>query len=308
MGRFCWGLSLALLLCSAAPASAQLNTPPPGYTALFNGKDLTNWQGLIDIKRRATLSPEQRRTEQVKADEQMRGHWSIQDGILIYDGKGTSLQTIKDYGNFEMYVDWKILPKGDSGIYVRGNPQVQIWEDPVGSGGLYNNKDHPSKPLVVADNPAGQWNTFFIRMVADRVTVKLNGVLVVDNVPLENYWEKGKPLPARGPIELQHHGNTLQFRRIYLRELPDDAAAVPADRITLTVSQAPLSQVIQLLAANGNVEIVLQDPAGRLERRVMAFVSIKEKPVATAIEVVCRAAGLRWTRNPSGVYFLSEAP
>jgi len=128
-----------------------------------------------------------------------------------------------------MFVDWKIKAKGDSGIYLRGSPQVQIWDpnngpaNKVGSGGLYNNQKHPSKPSMVADKPIGEWNTFYIKMVGDRVTVKLNGKLVVDNVVMENYWERDKPIYETGQIELQNHGNTLYFRNIYLRELPDDA-------------------------------------------------------------------------------------
>lgn len=208
--------------------------PPKGFKALFNGKDLTNWQGLIDIKTRATLTPEQLKERQAAANEKMLAHWTPKNGVLIYDGKGDSLQTVKDYGNFEMWVDWKIEKGGDSGIYLRGNPQVQIWEESdkpaldasgkfIGSGGLYNNKPpHPRNPLVVADKPAGEWNTFWIRMVGDRVTVKLNDKLVVDDVPMDNYWFSGQPLPAVGPIELQHHGSILEFRNIYVKELNAD--------------------------------------------------------------------------------------
>ena len=118
-------------------------------------------------------------------------------------------------------MDWKIRKNGDSGIYLRGNPQVQIWDKPEGSGGLYNNKKHPSKPTKNADKPVGEWNTFHIIMKGDVVTVYLNGELVVDKVPLENYWEPGKPLPAKGPIELQHHGDQLWFKNIYVKELSD---------------------------------------------------------------------------------------
>ena len=205
-------------------ASDKDNTPPPGFTALFNGKDLTGWQGLIEIHKRAKMSPDERKKAQAAADKKIVGHWTVKDGIIHYDGKNNNLQTAKDYGNFELYVDWKIDKKGDSGIYLRGNPQVQIWDgaiNKVGSGGLYNNQKNPKDPLVNADRPAGEWNTFWIKMVGDRVTVKLNGKLVVDNTPLENYWERGKPLPARGPIELQHHGDHLWFKNIYVKELPD---------------------------------------------------------------------------------------
>ncbi|MCC2670481.1 MAG: hypothetical protein K0Q72_2952, partial [Armatimonadetes bacterium] len=202
---------------------------PQGFKALFNGKDLTNWQGLIELPKRDKMSPAERKAAQAQADELMRQHWSVENGVLIYDGKGQSLQTVKDYANFEFYVDWKILPKGDSGIYLRGNPQVQIWDPTgpalangkfIGSGGLYNNQKNPSKPIVVADKPVGEWNTFYIKMVGDRVTVKLNGQTVVDDTPLENFWERGKPLPTTGPLELQHHGNRLEFRNIYVKTLP----------------------------------------------------------------------------------------
>jgi hypothetical protein len=218
---------VAVLALSAAVrgdedrAGPEDNKPPAGFKALFNGKDLTGWKGLVELPDRAKLSPEQLAKKQEEANKKYLPHWKVVDGVLTYDGKGQSLQTAKDYGNFELYVDWKIGPKGDSGIYLRGNPQVQIWDNPVGSGGLYNNQKHPSKPLVVADKPVGQWNRFHIIMKGDRVTVFLNGKKVVDDTPLENYWQRGQPLPAKGPIELQHHGDKLWFKNIYVKELPD---------------------------------------------------------------------------------------
>jgi hypothetical protein len=197
------------------------NSPPKGFKLLFNGKDLDGWQGLIALPQRMKLKPDELAAKQKAANEKMLKHWTVQDGMIVYDGKDNNLQTAKDYGNFELWVDWKIGPKGDSGLYLRGNPQVQIWDNPEGSGGLYNNKNHPSKPLVFADNSVGKWNTFYIKMVGDKVTVHLNGRLVVDEVPLENYWQKGQPLPKTGPIELQHHGDPLWFKNIYIKELPD---------------------------------------------------------------------------------------
>lgn len=223
-------LLASLALISAAAFSAvnaeekKDNTPPEGYAAVFNGKDLTNWKGLVgDPKSRAKMSKEDLAAAQAKADEKMAAHWKVVDGVLVFDGKGDSLCTIKDYGDFEMYVDWKILPKGDSGIYLRGSPQVQIWDvalNNIGSGGLYNNQKNPSKPDKTADKPIGEWNTFHIKMVGEKVTIKLNGELVVDNVTLENYWERDKPIYPTGQIELQNHGNTLYFKNIYIKELP----------------------------------------------------------------------------------------
>jgi len=221
---------VAVLAVTASPilAEEKLNTPPKGFKALFNGKDLTNWQGLVgNPKTRAQMSKEELAEAQKKADEEMREHWKAVDGILVFDGKGKNLCTKKKYANFELYVDWKIEPKGDSGIYLRGTPQVQIWDptveverNGVGSGGLFNNKIHPSTPTKCADNPIGEWNTFWIKMVDDKVSVKLNGELVVDNVVLENYWERDKPIYPEEAIELQNHGNTLYFRNIYVKELP----------------------------------------------------------------------------------------
>jgi hypothetical protein len=209
---------------AAEPKKAQLNAPPEGFSALFNGKDLIGWKGLVgNPKTRAAMAPEQLAKAQASADERARKHWIVEDGVIVFDGKGQSLCTAKDYANFEMYVDWKIKPRGDSGIYLRGTPQVQIW-DPnqhkVGSGGLFNNKKNPSKPSEIADNPIGEWNTFYIKMVGENVTIKLNDKLVVDNVVLENYWERDKSIYPTGQIELQNHGNTLWFRNIFIRELP----------------------------------------------------------------------------------------
>ena len=218
------GLTLAFVMSGPVTVRAADNTPPEGFVALFNGRDLSGWKGLVgNPKSRAKMTPEQLAEAQKKADEGMRQHWKVEDGALVFDGKGRSLCTAKDYGDFEFYVDWKILPRGDSGIYLRGTPQVQIWDldtHPQGSGGLFNNKKNPSKPLKCADKPIGQWNTFFIKMVGDRVTIELNGELVVDNVVLENYWERDKPLYPTGQIELQNHGNTLWFKNVYLREIP----------------------------------------------------------------------------------------
>ncbi|MCC6508181.1 MAG: DUF1080 domain-containing protein [Pirellulaceae bacterium] len=230
-------LTLALL---AGYASAADNQPPEGFVALFNGQDLSGWEGAVPIHKRLSESPEWLSKEQEKANGLMKEHWKVEDGALVNDGKGVNLASRKHFGNFELMVDWKINPKGDTGIYLRGNPQIQVWDsesvDPVrfkneknkGSGALWNNKKLEHKvPLVFADNPPGQWNTFHVTMIGDVVTVKLNGKLVVDKVPLDNYWEKGKPFPKRGPIELQYHPNqdgkadNLYFKNVYIKELAD---------------------------------------------------------------------------------------
>ena len=222
-----WCCAFALLVGTANvwagedKAGPGDNVPPAGFTALFNGKDLTNWQGLVPINKRDRMTKEEYEAAVKAANAKYLPNWTVNNGILYYDGKSQSLQTVKDYGNFELLIDWKLEKKGDSGIYLRGNPQVQMWDNPIGSGGFYNNQKNPSKALVVADKPVGEWNTFRIVMKGDKATIHLNGKLVVDNTPLENYWNRGAPLPAKGPIELQHHGDRLWFKNIYIKELPE---------------------------------------------------------------------------------------
>ena len=201
-----------------------------GFVAIFNGKDLTGWKGLVeDPIKRSRMTPTELAILQEKADEIMRRDWSVEDGLLVFDGPAyDNICTEKQYGDIEMYVDWK-LAQGrapDAGIYLRGTPQVQIWDASrirrgvqVGSGGLYNNQVHPSNPLVIADNKLEEWNTFYIKMVGDRVTVKLNGELVVDDVILENYWDRRQPLPSIEQIELQAHESRVYYRNVYVKEL-----------------------------------------------------------------------------------------
>lgn len=204
-----------------------------GFTPLFNGKDLTGWKGLVgNPKTRAAMSPAELAAAQKEADEAMRAHWKVDDGVLVFDGQGQSLCTEKDYGDFELTLDWKILEGGDSGIYLRGSPQVQIWDTDFenyfgygaenGSGALWNNQDHPRFPLVKADKPVGDWNTFSIRMVGERVTVTLNGQLVSDDAVMENVWDRSLPIDPRGQVELQNHGNLLYFRDLFIREIPPE--------------------------------------------------------------------------------------
>lgn len=206
--------------------------PGEGFVSIFNAKDLTGWKGLVaDPIKRSKMDAATLAAAQKKADAAMADSWQVQDGTLHFMSHGNNLATVKQYGDFEMLVDWKIIDdgkgEGDAGIYLRGTPQVQIWDTSrrnvgaeVGSGGLYNNKIHESKPLVVADNPLGEWNTFKIIMKGDRVTVYLNGVLVTDNVILENYWDRSLPIFAKEQIELQAHGSPVAYRDIYIKEIP----------------------------------------------------------------------------------------
>ena len=222
---------LLLLLATAALSAAQ--SPPAGFTALFNGVDLTGWRGGDTADHRRLLAmPEEQRAEQLKTwTADMRQHWKVVDGELHNDGNGKYATTDKDYGDFELLVEYNMAPMGDSGIYLRNVPQVQIW-DPnnekewkngaqKGSGGLWNNSPGaPGKdPLVLADKPAGEWNSLRVVMVGARVSVWLNGQLTVDHAILENYYDRKVAIPGKGPLCLQTHGAPIKWRHIYIREI-----------------------------------------------------------------------------------------
>jgi hypothetical protein len=251
---------LPLLVALSGIAFAKDNVPPAGFTALFNGKDLSGWFGwgtrdprdslamtpgqLADYKKQSVeggplVNKPNLKTGQAPADH-INAHWKVENGELVNDGRGLYLTTDKNYGNFELLVDYKMLPKGDSGIYLRGVPQVQIWDftetdpkaveigKPKGSGGLWNNeKGSPGKdPLVLADKPLGEWNHFRIVMKGERVSVWLNDKQVVDNAVLENYFDKKlpadkrRPILDRGPIQLQTHGSEIRWKNVFIKELP----------------------------------------------------------------------------------------
>ena len=244
-----------LLLSLALSMTALANDPPRGFTPLFNGKDLSGWfgWGTKDPRELQAMTPEQLADYKKKSIEgglpegrqgadNINAHWKVENGEIVNDGRGLYLTTDGNYGDVERLVDYKMLPLGDSGIYLRGVPQVQIWDYTeekkfplganLGSGGLWNNeKGSPGKdPLVKADKPFGEWNHFRIVMVGSRVSVWLNDKLVVDHAILENYFDKKKPaeqrLPIlpRGPIQLQTHGSEIRWRNVFVRKIGSDEA------------------------------------------------------------------------------------
>ena len=225
-------------LLGSAPASAE--APPAGFAPLFNGRDLTGWRGRphLDPRREAAGESTERDMRQKQWNDDLAVHWKVQDGVIVNDGHGVFLTTDRDYGDFELRIDWMLPgPCADSGIYLRGNPQVQIWDPGCerdekhgaakGSGGLWNNPaDAPGKwPLVKADKPIGEWNSTRITMVGDKVTVVLNDQLVVNAAPLANFFDLGKPLPTTGPIQIQTHGAPMHVRDVFFKEIPVSASA-----------------------------------------------------------------------------------
>ena len=234
-------LEIALLLLVLHPSYGvcqELSAPPVGFAPLFNGEDLSGWRGReqIDPDEFRALGKSERADRQRKADESLKKHWRVSDGEIINDGHGVFCTTEKEFGDFDLLLDWKMTDSDtDSGIYLRGCPQVQIWDPEnvdqhkygahLGSGGLWNNNPgSPGKdPLKVADRPVGEWNTLRVRLVGDQATIHLNGQLVVDNAVMHNFWDREKTLYSHGPIQLQTHGGEMRFRNIFIRKLDESA-------------------------------------------------------------------------------------
>ena|SRR5438445_711119 len=242
-------LAIAMLLCLFALGAAHAadNEPPPGFAALFNGKDFAGWT----------------------VPQGDNGHWKILNGLIDYDARSEakgdkSLWSEREFGDFILHVDWRIketpytnphvpyilpdgthahdtkgkelqfsLPDSDSGVFLRGNGkyQVNIFCWPIGSGEMYGVRTDPktppelraaATPRTQADKPVGEWNHFEITVRAQTVSVRLNGKLVLPGATIPE-------LPARGRIALQHHGAErdgkwtsppalLQFKNIFIKE------------------------------------------------------------------------------------------
>lgn len=230
---------------AASVAQSEPPVPPAGFTSLFNGKDLSGWRGrpggggIFSPYVEAKFTPEQRSARQAEWNADRDAHWSVDTarGEIVSDGEGVHLATEAAYGDFEFRVDWMLTePCGDSGVYLRSYPQVQIWDPECpavqqhgagkGSGGLWNNNpENPGRwPLTKADNPIGQWNTMGVKMVGTRVWVTLNGQPVVVGQVLDNIFDRAQPVLPAGSIELQTHGSEVRFRNVYVREIPEAEA------------------------------------------------------------------------------------
>ena len=224
-------LAFATLLLTTLHA-AEVDAPK-GFRALFNGMDLTGWHGL-NPHNGAKLEGEKKAANLKQQREDFAKHWSVENGELVNVGTGPYATTDAELGDIEFLLEYKTVAKADSGIYLRGAPQVQIWDKNqvfnekaptrrphLGSGGLFNNAaGTPGRdPLVLADKPFGEWNSFRIRQIGATTWVWLNGELVVDGAVMENYWDKKQTLPAKGPIMLQTHGGEIRWRNIFVREI-----------------------------------------------------------------------------------------
>lgn len=245
---------VAIALCTLLALSCVSGTAPAqepdadGFVSLFNGQDLSGWivpegdgghwkvvDGVIDYDAQSEAKGDKNLwTEKEYGDFILKIDWRLKQTTGLYDvpivlHDGTYL---KDAQGKKITI---AMPNADSGIYMRGSSrsQINIWCWPIGSGEVYgyrNSDQNPPEiragvtPRVNADNPVGEWNTFVIIMVQDRLTVLLNNKMVLENAQLPD-------VPERGRLALQHHGglrkdgtfspasSLIQFRNIMIREL-----------------------------------------------------------------------------------------
>jgi hypothetical protein len=221
-------LALLALLATGASAFAQTAAAgtDAGWTSLFDGKTLAGWRSF-------------------KSEAPPAG-WTVKDGVLSRTGKGGDLMTVREYGSFDLELDYKIAVGGNSGIMYR---VVTQGDAPYWSGPEYqilDNERHPDAkngpdrfaganydliaPSASVSKPAGEWNTARIVVRGNKVEHFLNGTKVVEYEFGSPEWtklvgeSKFKQWPiygkaASGHIVLQDHGDLVEFRNIRIKEL-----------------------------------------------------------------------------------------
>jgi hypothetical protein len=237
-----------LMLMSISLFAQSSEKVPDGFVSLYNGKNFTNWKvpagdnghwkildGVIDYDAESEAAQDKNLwTEKEYKDFILYVDWRIKETPY----KNPNVPIILPSGLHKLDVQGKpitmLVPDSDSGILLRGigKCQANIWDWPIGSGEVYGYRMDEKMPPDVrrgvtpkanADKNIGEWNTFKITMKADRMSVELNGILVIDNALLPE-------IPPMGPIGLQHHGSKkdgqwvsppalVQFRRIYIKEI-----------------------------------------------------------------------------------------
>lgn len=240
--------ALALTAALAVPLPLAAQDADDDFRSLFNGEDLSGWvipegdgghwqvkDGVIDYDARSQAPDDKNLwTEESFDDFVLKIDWRLKETPFVNE----NVPIIRPDGTYQRDADGEVIrmavPDSDSGIYLRGMPkaQVNIWTWPIGSGEVWGYRTDPDMPPEVveavtpstmADNHVGEWNSFEIRMVDDRLTVDLNGTRVIDDAQLPDVNESG-------PIALQHHGekedgewvsspSLVQFRNIYIKEL-----------------------------------------------------------------------------------------
>jgi hypothetical protein len=216
-----WLLPLAVVaFLGVARTDEPSNKPPEGFTAIYNGKDLEGWK--------------------VHGGDMKLWGADADTGLLFCKGGGGGwLMTEKEYGDYELRVDWKIPEKGNSGVALRaprqGDPaysgmEIQILDNEWHQKNLKGLRDvqltgaiygvvPPSKDVT---KPIGDWNTYRITAKGRKITIELNGTVIVD-ADLDEHKDQFKEHPGltreKGCIGLQSHSERVEFRNVFVKEL-----------------------------------------------------------------------------------------
>lgn len=236
-----------ILIIITVQVYAQGDKAPKGFTSLFNGKDFTNWKvpagdnghwkivdSVIDYDAESEAEDKNLWSEKSYKNFELYVDWRIKETPWKNPNVPLILPSGLHKKNEKGEPIAMVVPDSDSGILLRGvgKCQANIWNWPIGSGEVYgyrmDEKMPPDvrrgvTPKVNADKNIGEWNTFKITMKGDRMTVELNGIVVIENALLPE-------IPESGPIGLQHHGSKkdgewnsppslVQFKNIYVKEL-----------------------------------------------------------------------------------------
>jgi hypothetical protein len=198
---------VAGLLTGAAPVQAGDVKPPPGFTALFNGKDLAGWHGRGDLSpyKLAAMTEAQRKTQIDAWTEDARKHWSVNNFVLATDGSGPYLATDSAIGDAEFHFYCKV-----DKITKPGRPRIFLRATEL-------------EGVNIAEM-AGQWNSVRIVQVGERTTVHVNGKLVMDHQRMANTWDRKLPLLKQGPIQLGADGPGVHWCNLYVRAIPSTEA------------------------------------------------------------------------------------
>lgn len=208
---------IAIGLPAARPADDKKEGPPAGFESLFNGKDLTGWKVLPGGKMEV---------------------WGAENGVLYVNGSGGAwLMTEKEYGDFELRLEWKVPPKGNSGVALRSpfdkidpayaGMEIQILDDDSYKGLRPAQHTGSIYDVVAAskqvNKPVGEWNKYVITAKGPKITIELNGTKIVD-ANLDDYKaENGKKHPGilreKGHLGLQSHDGRVEFKNIYVKPL-----------------------------------------------------------------------------------------
>ena len=175
-----------------------------GWTELFNGRDLSGWH---------LLKPDGPNL------------WKVEGGVYTTAAKGTDLQTDREFYNFQLHVEFKLVPGSNSGVYMRDRYEIQIADSygkppqDAGCGALYRRK----APDAVACRPAGKWETFDVTFVKQRLTVRHNGQKVLDNIETgpKGTGKSSNRDDAPGPLRLQGDHGQVSFRNVRIRPVSE---------------------------------------------------------------------------------------